>query len=238
MAVGLHLLRGMGISAFLFPIASPLRREQLIGSWSRHLLNICGIRLVIRGKLSAAPALIVCNHISWLDIFAINACKPCRFVAKSDVRDWPVIGWLCDRAGTIFIARGSQRDVRRIFKRLVSSIHSGERIAFFPEGTTSAQGQMQSFHANLFEAAIDAGVPVQPYALRYLDGDGALHSAPEYIGDTTFMQSLLVILRHRGIIAELFILPEIPSTVDHRRELAAAAHASIVSALDQAEACV
>ena len=144
MAVGLHLLRGMGISAFLFPIASPLRREQLIGSWSRHLLKICGIRLVIRGKLSAAPALIVCNHISWLDIFAINACKPCRFVAKSDVRDWPVIGWLCDRAGTIFIARGRQRDVRRIFQRLVSSIHSGERIAFFPEGTTSAQGKCKA----------------------------------------------------------------------------------------------
>ena len=97
---------------------------------------------------------------------------------------------------------------------------------------------MQSFHANLFEAAIDAGVPVQPYALRYLDCGGAFHSAPENIGDTTFMHSMLVILRHRDITAELFILPKIPSTVNHRRELAAAAHASIVSAPDQPKACV
>lgn len=238
MAVGLHLLKGVGICAFLFPITSPAKRESLIRGWSRHLLEICGIRLVIRGEISAAPALIVCNHISWLDIFAINACKPCRFVAKSDVRDWPVIGWLCARAGTIFIARGRQRDVRRIFQRLVSSIHSGERIAFFPEGTTSGQGKMQSFHANLFEAAIDADVPIQPYALRYLDSSGALHSAPEYIGDTTFMQSMIVILRHRGIIAELSVLPEIPNTVGSRRALAAATHASIATALDQAETCV
>jgi 1-acyl-sn-glycerol-3-phosphate acyltransferase len=114
--VGLHLLQGMATCAFIFPVAGPAIRERLIGNWSRRLLEICGVRLVVRGALSIAPALIVCNHISWLDIFAINACKPCRFVAKSDVRDWPLIGWLCDRAGTIFIARGRQRDVRRIFQ--------------------------------------------------------------------------------------------------------------------------
>jgi len=233
--IGLHLLQGMTTCALIFPVTGAAIRERLIGNWSRRLLEICGVRVVITGALSTAPALIVCNHISWLDIFAINACKPCRFVAKSDVRDWPLIGWLCDRAGTIFIARGKQRDVRRIFQKLVSSIRAGERIAFFPEGTTSAQGKLQSFHANLFEAAIDAGVPVQPYALRYMDRTGKLHAAPEYIGDTTFMQSMLLILRHRDITAELSILPEISSALTHRRDLASAARVSIMAALDLVE---
>jgi 1-acyl-sn-glycerol-3-phosphate acyltransferase len=190
------------------------------------------VRLVVKGTISNSPALIVSNHISWLDIFAVNTCRPCRFVAKSDIRDWPLLGWLCDRAGTIFIARGRQRDVRRIFQGLVQSIHAGERVAFFPEGTTSLQGTVLPFHPNLFEAAIDAAVPVQPYALRYLDRTGRPHPAVEYVGDTTFVQSLLMILRHRDITAELMVLPAIPSSGAHRRELAAAAHDAIAGALE------
>jgi 1-acyl-sn-glycerol-3-phosphate acyltransferase len=227
----LHLLQGMATCAFVFPLAGPAMRERRIRNWSHRLLAICGVRLVVKGALSDSPALIVCNHVSWLDIFAVNACRPCRFVAKSDIRDWPLIGWLCDRAGTIFIARGRQRDVRRIFQGLVTSIHAGERVAFFPEGTVSLQGTVLTFHANLFEAAIDAKVPVRPYALRYLDRGGRPHPAVEYVGDTTFVQSMLTILRHRDITAELLILPAIPTTGAHRRELAAAAHDAIAGAL-------
>jgi 1-acyl-sn-glycerol-3-phosphate acyltransferase len=141
----LHLLQGMATCAFVFPLAGPAMRERRIRNWSHRLLAICGVRLVVKGALSDSPALIVCNHVSWLDIFAVNTCRPCRFVAKSDIRDWPLIGWLCDRAGTIFIARGRQRDVRRIFQGLVTSIHAGERVAFFPEGTVSLQGTVLPF---------------------------------------------------------------------------------------------
>lgn len=230
--VVLHLFQGLATCALVFPLAGPAMRERRIRNWSRGLLSICGVRLVVRGEISDSPALIVCNHISWLDIFAINTCRPCRFVAKSDIRDWPLLGWLVDRAGTIFIARGRQRDVRRIFQGLVQSIHAGERVAFFPEGTTSVQGTVLPFHANLFEAAIDADVPVQPYALRYLDRDGRPHPAVEYVGDTTFVQSMVTILRHRDITAELLVLPSLPSNGAHRRELAAAAHAAIAGTLE------
>ncbi|MET0964540.1 MAG: lysophospholipid acyltransferase family protein [Noviherbaspirillum sp.] len=229
----LHLVQGLATCALVFPLAGLAMRERRIRNWSRSLLSICGVRLVLRGELSDSPGLIVCNHISWLDIFAVNTCRPCRFVAKSDIRDWPLLGWLADRAGTIFIARGRQRDVRRIFQGLVHSIHAGERVAFFPEGTTSTQGTVLPFHANLFEAAIDADVPVQPYALRYLDRSGRPHPAVEYIGDTTFVQSMLTILRHRDITAELLLLPAIPSAGGHRRELAAAAHDAIAGALGE-----
>ena len=124
------------------------------------------------------------------------------------------------------------RVVLHLFQGLVQSIHAGERVAFFPEGTTSVQGTVLPFHANLFEAAIDADVPVQPYALRYLDREGRPHPAVEYVGDTTFVQSMVTILRHRGITAELLVLPTMPSAGAHRRELAVAARDVISRALE------
>ncbi len=232
--LGWHLAVGLGICALQFPLLGEAGRNRRIQRWSRQLIAICGVTLVVNEDLQAepvSPALIVSNHISWLDIFVINSVHPCRFVAKSDIRDWPLIGWLCDKSGTIFIARGRQRDVRRIFAGLVTSIHNGERVAFFPEGTTAAQGTVLPFHANLFEAAIEAQVPVQPYALRYLDADGVLHEAADFIGEMTFVESVLLILRSRGITAELIRLPAKSSAGAHRRELAQSLHAAISGVL-------
>src|SRR5690606_36823074 len=98
-------------------------------------------------------------QFSWLDIFVIHAMHPCRFVAKAEIRGWPLIGWLCEQAGTIFIARGRLRDVRKIYEGAVRSLREGEHVAFFPEGTVSLQGSLLPFHANLFEAANEAQVP-------------------------------------------------------------------------------
>jgi 1-acyl-sn-glycerol-3-phosphate acyltransferase len=178
--------------------------------------------------------LVVANHVSWLDIFVINSLFPSRFVAKSDIRDWPLIGWLCARAGTVFISRGSLRDVRRIFQDLVSSIHDGDHVAFFPEGTTSTQGALAPFHANLFEAAIDAKAPVQPYALRYLDVQGRFHPTVDFVGDMSFAESLLAILRGDEIVAQLIVLPLIETTGAHRRDLARTAQQAIADALGHA----
>jgi 1-acyl-sn-glycerol-3-phosphate acyltransferase len=117
----------------VFPWAGDALRERLIRRWSARLLGICRVRLErVAGEDSLAHALIVANHISWLDIFVINAVHPCRFVAKSEIRDWPVLGWLVAQAGTVFIARGSRRDLRHTFKGIVASLHEGERVAFFP----------------------------------------------------------------------------------------------------------
>lgn len=175
--------------------------------------------------------MIVANHVSWLDIFVINTYQPCRFVAKADVRDWPLIGWLSSKAGTVFLARGNRRDIRRIYAGLVDAVHAGERVAFFPEGTTTAQGSLLPFHANLFEAAIEAAVPVQPYALRYLDASGAPHPAVSFLGDMSFGQSIAAILRAPQIRAELVRLPPIDTTGAHRRDIAQASRSSVAQAL-------
>ena len=229
-----HLCVGLIKCGLLFPFLDHVGRERRIQRWSAQLIAICGVSLQVNHTAQAepvSPALIICNHISWLDIFVINSVHACRFVAKSDIRDWPLIGWLCDKSGTIFIARGKQRDVRRIYAGLVRSIHDGERVAFFPEGTTAPQGKVLPFHANLFEAAIEAQVPVQAYAIRYRDAAGNYHPAADFIGEMSFAESVLMILRHPAMHAELIRLPAVSSAGAHRRELAVTMRAKIAQAL-------
>ena len=230
----LHLVQGLATCALVFPWASDSLRERLIQRWSVRLLGICRVRLErVAGADSLAHALIVANHISWLDIFVINAVHPCRFVAKAEIRAWPVVGWLVAQAGTVFIARGNRRDLRHIFKGLVEALGRRRRVAFFPEGTTGTQGALLPFHANLYEAAIDAAVPVQPVALAYVDGRGAWHPAVDYTGETTFVDSVVHILGGEPVVARLACLAPIPAAGAHRRELAQAAHDAIAAKLEQ-----
>lgn len=236
--VSIHLIVGLWTCAVVFPLIDSRGRERRIKRWSGQLLSICGVQLDVRHAADAqqvARALIVSNHVSWLDIFVINAHHPCRFVAKSDIRDWPLIGWLSHRAGTVFLARGNRREVRKIYAGLVSSIHAGHRVAFFPEGTTVAQGSLLPFHANLFEAAIEAEVPIQPFALRYLDARGEHHPAVDFIGDMSFAQSIAAILKTRQIRAVLVRLPVIETAGAHRRDIAQASRASVAQALGYPE---
>lgn len=226
------MLAGLATCAFVFPWAGRGARARLTRRWSRKLLAICGATVEeTRGAEPLAHALVVANHISWLDIFVINSVHPCRFVAKAEIRSWPVVGWLVALAGTVFIARGSRRDLRHIFKGLVAVLAQGERVAFFPEGTTSRQGTVLPFHANLFEAAIDAKVPVQPYAIEYLDAQGGHHTSVDYVGDTTFVQSLLAILSGDPVRVRLSCLAPIEGEGAHRRELAQQAHDAVAAAL-------
>ncbi|MGG7604449.1 lysophospholipid acyltransferase family protein [Massilia sp. BKSP1R2A-1] len=230
--VMVHLVAGLATCALVFPLASHGLRERLTRRWSRKLLGICRVTVEqAEGAPVLEHALIVANHVSWLDIFVINALHPCRFVAKAEIRAWPVLGWLAAGAGTVFIARGNRRELRHIFKGLVTVLEEGQRVAFFPEGTTSSQGEVLPFHANLFEAAIDAKVAVQPYALAYLDLGGRYHPSVDYVGDTNFVDSMFAILEGPPVRARLQALPPIDAIGAHRRELAEQAHTAVAQAL-------
>jgi 1-acyl-sn-glycerol-3-phosphate acyltransferase len=234
MRVIVHLFLGMAICAFIFPFIDVATRDVHIRNWSRHLLAICNVSVQITSR-SAAPkqrALVVANHVSWLDIFVINALYPCRFVAKSEIRSWPLAGWLVEKAGTVFIARGNRRDLRNIFKGLVHTLQSGQRVAFFPEGTTAPQGTLLPFHPNLFEAGIDAKCKVQPYAIAYVDEHMKPHPSVDFIGDMTFAQSMMAILRGTPIRARVTILPAMRTDGAKRRDLAEASFQSIRMALN------
>jgi 1-acyl-sn-glycerol-3-phosphate acyltransferase len=228
----LHLCVGLATCALVFPFSGSARRERLVRNWSRGLLRLCRVSFEqAPGAPALEHALIVANHVSWLDIFVINSMHPCRFVAKAEIRRWPVLGWLAARAGTVFIARDNRRELRHIFAGLVGLLRQGERVAFFPEGTTARQGTLLPFHANLFEAAIDAKVAVQPYALEYVDRQGGYHPAVDYLDSTTFVESLGLILQGTPIRARLACLAPIDAAGAHRRELAQAAHAAVARAL-------
>jgi 1-acyl-sn-glycerol-3-phosphate acyltransferase len=232
----LHLCAGLATSALVFPWAGGALRARLTRNWSRRLLRLCRVRVEqAPGAAALGHALIVANHVSWLDIFDINSLHPCRFVAKSEIRRWPLLGWLAARAGTVFIARGKRRDLRHIFQGLVAVLEQGERVAFFPEGTTARQGTVLPFHANLFEAAIDARVAVQPYALEYVDAQGRHHAAVDYVGSTTFVDSLFMILGGPPVCARLTCLAPIETTGAHRRSLAQAAQQAVARALHAPE---
>lgn len=226
-----HVIRGLLICLLIFPWLKPEAKKGRIQIWSQQLLTIFGVRVKMNLTSMPSGTVVVANHISWLDIFVINSLSPCRFVAKSDIRAWPLLGWLAEQAGTIYISRGSKADVKRIYQYLIDQILAGERVAFFPEGTTAAQGQVLPFHANLFEAAIQAKVPVQPFALRYLDRDGALHAAVEFTGDMSFATSLANVLQAGEVIVELQGLEFISTDGAHRRELAATSRTAVALAL-------
>ena len=229
----LHVFKGMAICATVFPWIGWDKRNVHIRRWSTRLLGLCNVTVSLAP--GSAPVLersmVVANHVSWLDIFVVHSLYPSHFVAKAEIRAWPLAGWLAEKAGTVFIARGNRRDLRHIFKGLVTSLEQGERVAFFPEGTTAAQGSLLPFHANLFEAAIDAKVPVQPFALTYQDASGGLHPSVDFIGETSFAESIILILNGPPVQAQLAILPPLPTEGAHRRELAEASHKAVAAAL-------
>ena len=228
-----HVLWGMSICAVVFPWIGRGKRDWHIRRWSRKLLAICNV--TVQERPDSAPVLqhsmVVANHVSWLDIFVIHSLYPSRFVAKAEIRSWPLAGWLAEKAGTVFIARGNRRDLRHIFKGLVSSLHAGERVAFFPEGTTAAQGALLPFHANLFEAAIDAKVQVQAMALSYEGEGGGSHPSVDFIGEMSFAESIFAILNGPPVVAMLAVLPPVDATGAHRRELAESTHQAVAAAL-------
>jgi 1-acyl-sn-glycerol-3-phosphate acyltransferase len=188
----MHALAGLATILFLFPKMSQPAREARVQSWSLRMLGLLGVHLELRGRPPVTgPVLLVANHISWLDILVMNAARYCRFVSKSDVKRWPLIGTLATGGGTIYIERESRRDALRVVHHVAESLQRGEVVAVFPEGTTSDGVALLPFHANLIQAAISAGAPVQPVALSFLDSKTRVPSlTPCYIGEDTLVGSL------------------------------------------------
>lgn len=194
----LHLWRGLRELDIRFPELSPSARRDAIQRWSHEALRILGVHLQVLGEPpTTGPLLVVGNHMSWLDIFVLNASRPCRFVSKADVRHWPWVGRLVAGSGTLFIERENRRDALRVVHHMAEHLRAGEVLAVFPEGTTGEGQGVLPFHANLLQAAVATHSPALPVGLAYVRGDGRAvpgeaprHEAPLYIGDTTLVMSL------------------------------------------------
>lgn len=198
-----HVLMGMWTIYLRFPQLNPAQREMRVQAWSLQFLALWDIHLRVLGQpVSSGPALMVANHISWLDILVIHAARHCRFVSKSDVRDWPLVGMLATGAGTLYIERTNRRDALRMVKDMADAMKNGDVVAIFPEGTTSDGRELLPFHANLIEAAVQAGAPVQPLSLKFIDAlTGQISFGPCYIGDDTLIGSMWRTLKSSRIEA-------------------------------------
>jgi 1-acyl-sn-glycerol-3-phosphate acyltransferase len=225
--MALHIAQGLATLAFVFPRVAPSRRNRLVRAWDRKLLAIFGVRMKVdtpHGFEIAHPKrLYLGNHVSWLDVYALQAITAARFVAKSELAAWPVLGRLIRAAGTVFIERGKRSDTRRINATLRKHLEEGEVIAVFPEGTTSDGRDVQKFHANLLQAALDAGAEIVPFCLRYTDAKGRFTLATAYVGDMSLWDSLKLTLREPWLHCELTLFAPLETAGRDRRQLAHAA---------------
>lgn len=203
-----HLVAGLALAAWIALDGDRrARRERVAQAWSRRLLAIFGLRLRVEGAPLRGAHMTVANHVSWLDIPVLSAQEPTRFVSKSEVREWPVAGWLARAAGTFFLRRGRGGSAP-LLERLVPHLRSNGSVVVFPEGTTTDGRQVLPFHPRLFEAALEAGVPVQAVTLHYglsRDGDNI---AP-FIGADALVPHLMRLLREPTLTVRVLYGPPI-----------------------------
>lgn len=237
----IHVLLGFAIVTLIFPFAKQGTRNRINRKWSGVLIAICGARVVKSVALAqtvqrdgidplSAGRLALCNHISWMDIFAINTVLPSRFIAKAEIGKWPLLGVMALRAGTLYIERGRRHAVAMINQAVGKHLRRGETIAVFAEGTTTDGSQLLPFHSNLIAPAIDVGAEIIPIAIRYTER-GVPTSAAAFIGDMGLITSLARILLARQLAIEVAVLPSISSAGADRHAIARTAHAAIAERL-------
>ena len=212
-----HALAGLWTLHLRFGRMSVAEQHSAVQQWAQGVLRIMGIELQVHGRAHAGPVLLVANHISWLDIVVMLAAQYCRFVAKSELKAWPLVGPLATAAGTLYIERASSRDALRVVHHMAERLQAGDVLAVFPEGTTGDGVQVLPFHANLLQAAIAAQAPAQAVGLRFVDAWGQPSFAPCYIGDDTFLGSVWRTLCARGLVVHVaFAAPDLPQGRNRR----------------------
>jgi len=231
LAIGATLASGLLAAALVFPFAPSAARLALSQRWARGMIRALGARLCVEGEAGALGALLVANHVSWLDILAIASHAPAVFVAKSEVRDWPAIGWLAARAQALFLKRSSGRSLLRVKNRIAALLLEGRNVVIFPEGTTSDGSRMLPFRSGLLQAAVDCTRPVQAVAIAYYGEDGNPSVDAAFIDGMTLWQSICAICRAGRITVRLAFAAPLAPAGRSRKELAREARDTIAAIL-------
>jgi 1-acyl-sn-glycerol-3-phosphate acyltransferase len=187
------------VVAFAVPLLRPAavgRAQQL---WAAAALGACGVRVRRTGPGVPAGALVVANHVSWLDVLALNAVTPVRMLAKREVRQWPVLGVMAACVGTVFLDRDRLRALPDAVAGLADALRAGTPVGVFAEGTTRCGRDLGPFRPAAFQAAHDAGAPVVPVAVRYRRWGAPLDATAAFIGDDTLADSLRRVLAVRPV---------------------------------------
>lgn len=227
--IAVHIARGAAKATLRFHHWSAERQAREVTQWSMDALAIFEIRVVVRGTPPPARSvcLLVANHVSWLDIHCILSQTHAVFVAKDEVRHWPIIGQMSARIGTLFLPRRRHHDIGQHVQSLAASLNRGINVGLFPEGTTTDGSRLLPFHSALFEAAVATGTAVQPIAIRYVRSNGTAATEANFTGDMSLIDSIRRLAGRDDVIAELVFLPMIDLNGASRRSLATAAEAAI-----------
>jgi 1-acyl-sn-glycerol-3-phosphate acyltransferase len=229
LSVGLWIIIGLGLTLALLNAKPNLAlsgfQSRLIRWWASGLLSRLGISLTHNAP-SQAP-IWVANHHSWLDIMVLMAIEPSRFLSKAEVAQWPAIGWLAKRAGTVFIQRGAG-NTQETQQQLQQLMQFGDHVVFFPEGTTYDHAPAR-FHPRLFALAIDTQTSVAPITLVYHDQLRSHRPDIAYVGTQTLMQNLWHLVQQRNITAVVTFNADISAVGLTRDDLATAAQSQIMT---------
>ena len=208
--------------------------HRVIRAWSAGLLWIFGFRVRVQGAPLPDPVMFVANHVSWVDIEMLHSQRMMGFVAKREIRAWPLIGWLAARGETIFHHRGSQESLGGVMHAMLARLRERRTVGVFPEGRTRDGHAVGPFHGRIFQPAVEAGVPVQPVALRYGERASAQHIVA-FAADENFVVNFIRLLGEPSRTATVcFLQPIMPDEIDGRRQMAEVARERIVAAMSAA----
>ena len=230
----IHTITGLIIAAAIFPLLQNNTKLKLTTWWCGGLLRAFAIKVKVFGSLpveNSKGILFVANHVSWADIHALNSCIKLRFIAKSDIKNWPVFGYLATRVNTLFIDRSKRQEAGNIVATTCASLVAGDNLCFFPEGTTTDGTHILSFKSSVLQAAIDANSSLWPVAIRYTNKDGSTNTQMAYAGKTGLVESMKAVLNVKNPMVELHFLAPIFTEGKNRRELTLQAYNQIKAAL-------
>ncbi|HMM44415.1 MAG TPA: lysophospholipid acyltransferase family protein [Candidatus Macondimonas sp.] len=207
-------------------------RHRVIRHWFRILVRLLGLRITLVGQVVDGPVLRVANHISWLDVVVLNAISPSVFVAKAEVAQWPLIGWMANWLGTLYLRRGDVLSSQRLTEVMSWQFRRAETVTLFPEGTTGNGAVLGKFHARLYQPALSTKTAVQPVAIAYPDAraGGQTHPLAPFLGTQTLLNHLWTLLGERELAVSVTFLPPLSAASD-RRELAMRSREAIGRAL-------
>ena len=220
-----------------FPYLSSTQKLSAIQKWSIQTLEVLNVRLEKPTQYASffslnQAQLLVANHVSWVDALIIQAIQPSIFVAKAEVKRWPVVGAIATACGVIYVKRSSPGSSRQMVDDAANALLNGFHVACFPEGTSSEGLEVKAFHANLFETAIRQNIHVRPLCIRYTHATTGKHcTEAAFVGDLGFLESLHKVMSCKGICANVDIGHALSPQGHSRKSLAQLAHHNLSTQL-------
>jgi 1-acyl-sn-glycerol-3-phosphate acyltransferase len=203
-------------------------RSHVQRGYCRLMLRCLGVRITVSGGpiRNLQGVLVVSGHVSWVDIFAIGSVMPGRFVARADLVDWIGLGMVARLMKVIPIDRANLRRLPEVVGTVADRLRAGQTVVAFPEGTTWCGLAYGQFRPAMFQAAVDAGRPVQPFRLTYQNRDGRPSTVAAYVGDDTLLASIRRLITAQRTIVRVHVESlQLPGS--DRRDLAARCEAAV-----------